>query len=67
MIIEIRRLDGSKTTRLQVADDEDTIWRVHDRFVRDFQLPNPAADARLDAVLAARDRPAVVEKKGRRR
>lgn len=67
MIIEIRRLDGSKTTLLEVADDEATIWRVHDRFARDFQLPNPAADARLDAVLAARDRPAVVEKKGRRR
>lgn len=66
MIIEIRRLDGSKTTRLEVADDEETIWRVHDRFARDFQLPNPAADARLDAVLAARGL-AVVEKKGRRR
>lgn len=67
MIIEIRRLDGSKKTRLQVADDEDTIWRVHDKFAREFQLPNPAADARLDAVLAARGRVVVVEKKGRRR
>lgn len=67
MIIEIRRLDGSKTTRLEVADDEDTIWRVHDRFAREFQLPNAAADARLDAMLAARGRVVTVEKKGRRR
>lgn len=67
MIIEIRRLDGSKTTRLEVADDEETIWRVHDRFARDFQLPNPAADARLDAMLAARGRVVMVEKSNKRR
>ena len=69
MIIEIRRHDGSKTTRLEVADDEATIWRVHDRFARDFQLPNPDADARWAAMMARRSMPENTKKsrKGARR
>lgn len=53
MIVTIRRLDVSRTTHLEVPDEH--CMALLDKFAREFQLPNPAADARLDAVLAARE------------
>lgn len=53
MIVTIRRLDGTKTTRLEVPDEK--CDALLDKFAREFSLPNAEADARWAAMMARRD------------
>lgn len=66
MIVTIRRLDGSKTTVLEIDDSK--CDALLDKFAREFQTPNPEADARWAAMIARRDAVETAKKlrKGRR-
>lgn len=52
MIVTIRRLDGSKTTVLEIDDSK--CDALLDKFAREFQTPNPEADARWERMMAMR-------------
>jgi len=47
--------------------EEVTVWDVMDYLAKNFQRPNAAADARLDAVLAARESVVSVVNNNKRR